>query len=154
MGDQITPIENLGTDFIIHRGTSTDDRIYILGTQNNTAVTIENLTTTNTVIAWSETYEHQLTDQFNYVHTTKPVYMWHASGFGCNLSGAQLPNVFCSGKYEQSFTRATSDSLGIYIYIRAGFEGMFLVNGSSTLLQASDFTVVPGTGGEFVMARK
>jgi gliding motility-associated-like protein len=152
MGDQITPTDYLGMDFVIHKGTSSDDRIYILATQNSTAITIENLTTTNTLINWSETYEYDLNDTYNYVHTTKPVYLWHASGFGCNLSGAQLPNVFCAGKYEQAFTRATSDSLGVYIYIRAGYEGMFLVNGLSTLIQASDFTVVPGTGGEFVMA--
>ena len=153
MGDQITPTTELGTDFIIHRGTATDERIYILGTENNTAITIEDLGTTNTLVNWSETYEYQLTSDYNYVHTTKPVYLWHASGFGCNLSGAQLPNVFCAGKYEQSFTRATNDSLGVLVYIRAGYEGMFLVNGSASLIQASDFTVVPGTSGEFVMAR-
>ncbi|MBD3637093.1 MAG: gliding motility-associated C-terminal domain-containing protein [Crocinitomicaceae bacterium] len=152
MGDQITPTEFLGTDFIIHRGTSTDDRIYILGTQNNTNITIENMTTTNSLISWSETYEYDLNDTYNYVHTSKPVYLWHASGFGCNLSGAQVPNVYCAGKYEQSFTRATSDSLGVLVYIRTGYEDQFLVNGSSTMIQAADFTLVPGTGGEFSVA--
>ena len=153
MGDQITPIEALGTDFIVHRGTSSDDRIYILATQNNTSITIEDGGTTSSVIAWSETYEFQVSNDYNYVSTNKPVYLWHASGFGCNLSGAQLPNVFCAGKYEQSFTRSTTDSLGIYIYVRTAYTGDFLLNGSSTPIQASDFTIVPGTSGEFSVAR-
>ncbi|MEX1002805.1 MAG: PKD domain-containing protein [Crocinitomicaceae bacterium] len=150
MGDQITPTEYLGTDFVIHRGNSSDDKIFILATQNSTSITIENLSTTNTLINWSETYEYDLNDTYNYVHTSKPVYLWHASGYGCNLAGAQLPNAFCAGKYDQTFTRATTDSIGILLHIRAGFEDQFTLNGSSTLITAAGFTVVPGTGGEFV----
>ncbi|UKN02992.1 PKD domain-containing protein [Paracrocinitomix mangrovi] len=153
MGDQITPADYLGTDFIIHKGT-TDDKVYILGTQNNTAITISDLGTTNSLVNWSETYEYDLNDTYNHIHTTKPVYVWHASGLGCNLGGAQVPNVFCAGKYDQSFTRSTADSLGVFLWIRTGFEGDFQLNGNSTLIQASDFTVVPGTSGEFMMALK
>ncbi|MCB9223559.1 MAG: gliding motility-associated C-terminal domain-containing protein [Crocinitomicaceae bacterium] len=151
MGDQITPTEYLGTDFIIHKGTSSDDRFYILATQNSTSITIENMSTTTSLINWSETYEYDMTDTYNYVHTSKPVYLWHASGYGCNLSGAQLPPVFCAGKYEQTFTRSSSDSLGVILYTRAGFEGDFELNGNPSLITAGGFTVVPGTSGEFVM---
>lgn len=154
MGDQITPSNYLGRDFIIHKGTSTDDRVYILATQNNTSITIENLSTTTTLINWSETYELDLTDDINYISCSKPVYVWHASGNGCNLNGAQVPHIYCAGKYDQTFTRANADSLGLIVHVRAGFEDDFLLNGSSTLLQASDFAVVPGTSGEFVVARK
>jgi gliding motility-associated-like protein len=154
MGDQITPTDNLGTDFIIRKGTSSDDRVYILGTQNNTGITIENLSTTTSLISWSETYELDLTDDINYIKTTKPVYIWHASGNGCNLNGAQVPPIYCAGKYDQTFSRGTSDSLGLIVHIRAGYEDDFLLNGSSTLLTAGDFSAVPGTGGEFVVALK
>lgn len=154
MGDQITPTDHLGMDFVIHRGTSTDDRLYILAAENGTAITIEDMSTTSTLINWSETYEYDLNDTYASVHTSKPVYLWHASGLGCNLSGAQVPNVYCAGKYDQTFTRASSDSLGLVVWIRAGFEGNFTINGSSSLLVAADFTVVPGTSGEFVIAQK
>jgi gliding motility-associated-like protein len=151
MGDQITPTEYLGTDFILHKGQSADDRFYILATENGTAITIENTSTTNSLISWSETYEYDMVDTFNYVHTSKPVYMWHASGNGCNIGGAQVPQVFCAGKYEQTFTRSTSDSLGLVLYIRAGYEDDFALNGNTSLITAGGFTVVPGTGGEFVV---
>lgn len=154
MGDQITPSDFLGTDFIVQKGNSDDDKLYILGTQNNTGITITNSGVTNTLISWGETYEYDLNDGLNYIQTTKPVYILHTSGNGCNLSGAQVPNVYCAGKYDQAFSRGTADSLGLIVYIRAGYENLFTINGSSTLLTAGDFTVVPGTGGEFVATLK
>ena len=80
------------------------------------------------------------------------MYLWHVSGSGCNLAGAQVPNLFCAGRYSNSFTRSSSDSLGLLLYTRTGFEGMFSLNGNASLIQSSAFNVVPGTGGEFQVA--
>lgn len=151
MGDQITPTDYLGQDFIIHKGNSIGDRVYILATQNSTAITIENTSTTNTLINWSETYEYVLTDTVNYIHTSKPVYIWHASGYGCNLAGAQVPNIYCAGKYSQNFGRSTTDSLGLLLHVRTGFEDQFEINGNPSLIDPLDFDVVPGTSGEYMV---
>jgi len=151
MGDQISSSQYAGTDFIIHKGNTVGDRVYILATQNATFIDIDNSTTTSTLINWSESYEYVLTDDINYIHTTKPVYVWHSSGYGCELAGAQVPNLFCAGKYNQAFSRSSSDSLGLLLYTRTGFEGMFQVNGSSTIVTAGDFNVVPGTAGDFMV---
>lgn len=150
MGDQITPTDFIGEDYIVHRASGFDERIFILATENATAITIHNTSTTSTLINWGETYEYVLTDTFNYIETTKPVYMWHASGYGCNLSGAQVPNLYCAGKYSQTFSRSSSDSLGLIIHVRTGYEDDFLLNGSSTIITASGFSPVPGTSGEFM----
>ena len=151
MGDQITTSEFAGQDFIVHKGNAVGDKIYILATQNATSITIDNSSTTNTLINWSESYEYILSDTINYIHTSKPVYLWHASGYGCDLAGAQVPNLYCAGKYSQSFTRSSADSLGLLLYTRAGFEGMFSVNGNPSIVTSSDFDPVPGTGGGFVV---
>jgi gliding motility-associated-like protein len=152
VGDQITNSSYTGQDFIVHKGTSSNDRVYILGTQNGTAITVTNTTTTSTLINWGETYEIALTDTFNYIQTTKPVYLWHVSGYGCELSGAQVPNLFCMGTYETAFTRTTSDSLGLILYTRTGYENQFTLNGSGVLIPGSAFSDVPGTGGDFKVA--
>lgn len=152
MGDQITSEAYTGTEFIIHKGTGSSDRVYILATQNGTGITIDNTTTTSTLINWGETYEIDLTDTENYIVTTKPVYVWHASGYGCELSGAQVPHLLCAGTYSTAFTRTSSDSLGLMLYTRSGFEGQFEVNGNATLITAGQFTNVPGTSGAFKMA--
>ena len=154
VGDQITPTDYIGTDFIVRKGTANQERFYILATENSTSINITNSGTTSTLINWGETYEYVLTDDINYIETSKPVYLWHMSGFGNSLAGAQVPSLFCAGKYEQTFARAKTDSLGLIVYTRAGFEDAFQVNGNAALLTAADFSVVPGTGGEFVVALK
>jgi gliding motility-associated-like protein len=153
MGDQITNSMYIGTDYILQRGTTTNDRVYIMAIQNATNINIYNSGTTNSLINWSETYEYPLsTNDLTYIHTNKPVYVWHAQGFGCNLSGAQLPPVYCAGTYESSFTRSDTDSLGLMLYVRNGYQGNFFLNGSASLIPSSAFSVVPGTSGEYVAA--
>ncbi len=153
MGDQITPADYIGRDYIIYKGNSTDDKVFILATQNSTSLTINDGSTTNTLINWSETYTYDLTDSITYIRSTKPIYVWHASGSGCNLSGAQVPNVFCAGTYSTSFSRSRSDSLNLLLFVRSGFEGDFTLNGNASLIPPTSFYDVPGTNGEYKAAK-
>ncbi|MBL4669380.1 MAG: gliding motility-associated C-terminal domain-containing protein [Flavobacteriales bacterium] len=152
MGDQITPTDYIGTDYIINRGSSSSEKIFILSTENATSLTIEGNATTSTLINWSETYTYDLTDSITYIHSSKPIYIWHASGNGCNLSGAQVPNLFCAGTYSTNFSRATADSLNLFLFVKTGFEGSFELNGNSTIITASLFRNVPGTNGGYKAA--
>lgn len=153
MADQITPADFAGTDFIIHKGSASGERLYIMATQNGTTVNLYGASTTSTLINWSETYEHVMgNDTVMYIKTSKPVYVWHASGRGRRLCGAQVPNMLCAGTYETGFTRSNTDSLGIRLYTRTGFEGMFTLNGVSGPIPASAFKTVPGTSGNFKSA--
>lgn len=154
-GDQITTADVLGKSHIVHRGTASNEHIFIMATQNGTSVSINDGTsTTTTLLNWGETFSYAIAEDINYVTSTKPVYVLHGGGNGCNIGGAQVPKLLCAGKYDQNFSRFSSDSLGIIVYTRSGFEGDFTINGSPTLLTAGDFSVVPGTSGEFVVARK
>lgn len=154
VGEQLVTSDNLGTNFIVRKTTAANERIYVLAINNSTSITVTNSGTTNTLINWGETYEYALTDDINYIETSEPVYLLHVAGNGCNLGMTQIPPVFCSGKYEQNFSRNSSDSLGLVVYIRSGYENQFQIDGNSALLTASDFSVVPGTSGEFVSALK
>jgi gliding motility-associated-like protein len=149
LGDQITTADFAGTDFIIRKSTATNERVYILATQNGTNLTITNSATTNALISWSETYEYVLTEGVNYIKTNKPVYVLHTSGNGCSMSMAQVPNVLCAGTYNTAFTRSASDSLGVILYTRTGFENQFALNGNASLINPAQFQTVPGTSGAF-----
>jgi gliding motility-associated-like protein len=152
MGDQITSREFIGTDYIIRRG-NTEDRVYILATQNSTGLTLSNSAgSTSTLINFSETYEYVLTDSVHYIKSTQPVYIWHVSGYGCRVNGAQVPNIICSGTYSTAFTRTNSDSLALILYARSGYESQFAINGNSSLIPASAFAPVPGTLGQYKAA--
>lgn len=152
VGDQITNTSFAGQDFVVHKGTGANDRVYIMAIQNGTSITISNSGTTNALISWGETYEYPLTEDLNYIKTNKPVYVWHVSGYGCQLAGAQVPNLFCAGTYTTSFTRSSSDSLGLILYTRSGFENQFTLNGNPALINPADFNDVPGTSGNFKVA--
>lgn len=153
VGDQITSVDFAGRNFVVQKGTASTDRVYIMATENSTNVAVTNSGTASTLLNWGETYEYVLNEDINYVTASKPVYVWHVSGFGCDLSAAQVPNLFCAGTYETTFTRTSSDSLGIVLYTRSGFEDQFELNGNAALIPAASFSVVPGTSGEFVAAR-
>ncbi|MGV6861167.1 MAG: PKD domain-containing protein [Putridiphycobacter sp.] len=154
VGEQLVSKAYLGKDFIVHKTTATDERIYVLATENSTNINITNSGSTSTLINWGETYELALTDAINFIETSKPVYVFQVSGNGCNLGGTQLPAVSCNGKSEQAFNRISGDSLGLMVYVRTAYTNDFQINGSTTLLQSSDFTVVPGTSGDYSVALK
>ncbi|MEJ6617536.1 MAG: PKD domain-containing protein [Crocinitomicaceae bacterium] len=153
IGDQITNSTYIGKNHVIHKGTATTDRIYILATQNSTALTITNSGTNSSLINWGETYELAINDDITYVSSSKPIYVMHVSGFGCELSSAQVPNVYCAGKYETAFSRSNSDSLGVILYTRSGYENQFTLNGNPALIPPVAFNNVPGTSGALKVAR-
>lgn len=154
IGEQLTNINQLGTKHIVRKGTGSTDRIYVLATQNGTNLTVHTSTTTSTTISWSETYEIALTDDIAYIESNKPVYVYHVSSMGCELGSSQVPNVFCAGDYITSAYRSSADDFGVIVYTRTGYEGLFTVNGTAGIINAGDFTNVPGTGGAFKVAQK
>ena len=153
IGDQITSSPYIGTDYIINRGTGTVEKIFILATQNNTQLTINDGAVTSHVSNFGENFIYTATQPITYVKSNKPVYVLSASGYGCRISGAQVPPFFCAGTYSTSFTRASSDSLALNLFTRTGFEGNFALNGNATLIPASAFTVVPGSSGSIKSAK-
>jgi len=153
IGDQLVPTPSLGTDYAIYKGISTVDRIYVLATQNSTAITVSGIGTTSTLINVGETYEIPMTEDLLHINTSKPVYVYHVSGFQCELSAAIVPSLNCKGNNNAAFSRSNSDSLGITLVTRTGFEGNFLLNGSSSLITSGMFVNVPGTSGQYKAAR-
>jgi gliding motility-associated-like protein len=153
VADQITNSTYIGTDYIVNKGTSVTEKIFILATDNNTQITINDGSVTTHVSSYGETFVYTATQPVTYVKTNKPVYTLHVSGYGCRLSGAQLPPFFCAGTFTTSFTRASSDSLALNLFTRTGYEGNFALNGNPSLIPASAFTVVPGSSGAIKSAK-
>jgi len=124
--DQITNSTYIGTDYIVNKGTSITEKIFVLATQNNTQITVNDGSTTTHVSNFGENFIYTANQPITYVTANKPVYVFHVSGYGCRLSGAQLPPFFCAGTFTTSFTRTASDSLALNLFTRTGFEGSLL----------------------------
>ncbi len=151
MGDQIVPVDIVGTQYVINKGglnAAQYEGGYIVATENFTQITVnDGVTTYTALLNKGDTYFALVTQPLTYITSDKPVYVIHASGFGCELGEAILPPLNCAGSSQVSFTRTNSQTFILNILCKTTAIGAFTLNGSALLVPASGFTVVPGTGG-------
>lgn len=154
--DQITNSSKIGLDHVIHQSNSSNDIAYIFAPVNSTSLSITSATTTNWLINSGETFTvNTSANNLTYIKSDKPVYVYNLAGNGCKLGGAQIAPAYCAGSYTAGFTRPSSDSLYLQVYIRNGYQNTFTldVNSVPQSVPASNFTVVPGSTNSLVAAR-
>lgn len=154
IGDQLVPTDVIGHEYIVTKGQlNSDERIFILGTENNTDVYIAgNLEAT---IDAGETYSNVLIDDATHVDATEPIYLLHVGGYGCEVGGAILPTVDdCTGSTEVSFTRSSTEDFFMNLMFRSGpAEATFYLeyeSGNTFNIPAHWFDTVPNTGGDYM----
>lgn len=152
MGDQIVSVDIVGTQYVINKGglsAGENEGGYVVATQNFTQITInDGVTATYSVLLnKGDTYYVPISQPLTYITADQPVYVIHASGFGCEMGEAILPPLNCAGSSQVSFTRTNTQTFILNILCKTTAIGSFTLNGSATLVPASGFTVVPGTGG-------
>ena len=151
-GDQLVPVNIVGNEYIVNKGALTaQEGAYVVATQNNTVISVA-----GTVVATlfnGETYRIPITNPLTYITGTKPFYLIHQSGFGCETGTALLPPLNCAGSEQVSFVRSTSESFFMNLLVLAGHEDAFVLNGDASIIDPSDFSPVPGTSGEWVGAQ-
>lgn len=154
MGDQIVPTNVIGTEYIVMRGfLNSDEHVFILATEDGTDITVDGtfLSTLNTGQQADVTLPFGTATR--YIQASAPVYVLHVAGFGCEMGGALLPSIECTGSNTVFFTRATSELFGLNIMVKNGSQNNFLLNGNASLVPGSAFTVVPGTNSAWVAAQ-
>lgn len=156
-GEQIVPITVIGTKYIslpgylnVPTGRPTDN-IFILATEDNTTVHFNNnlVTTLNK----GQTFMQNSFNDVFYIEASKPVYVLHLSGFGCEVGHALLPQLECSGSRTVGFTRSLISPLYVNILVPNGGETDFTFNGDATIINATQFSTVPFTNGIWKYAR-
>lgn len=153
MGDQIVPVDVVGTNYIVNRGNmfaTSQEGVFIVATQNFTSVTVTtSLGTFSQLLNQGDTWKYVLssTEPLAYVDADKNVYVLQASGFGCEVGEALLPPINCAGSNQVSFTRTNAQTFILNILCPTSAINNFLLNGSATLVPGSVFNPVPGTGG-------
>jgi len=158
-GDQLIPDRLAGQEFVLLKGYFTGnnpDYYYVFATVDNTIVRV-NGSQVGVLQKAGDYYTGQLGTNLNvadYVETDKPVQMFQISVFGCELGGAIIPSVKCTGSKQVSVTRASSsESFFINILSPKAIIKDFLFNGTSIYVDSSKFTMVAGSGGDWYYAR-
>lgn len=162
IADQTIPVNILGWDYIVIKGFADnvigndDERVYILATKDNTDLYINGNPVPVVTLNTGGQYDYAIPpgDNTVKVNATNPVYVYHLTGHPGEAGSAILPHDSCTGSRQVGFTRTTANAFALLILTRNGNQGSFLLNGDPTLIQASDFTVVPGTSNAWVYYRK
>ncbi|HZY81506.1 MAG TPA: gliding motility-associated C-terminal domain-containing protein [Cyclobacteriaceae bacterium] len=153
VGDQTFPVSVAGMEYIVPRGfLDPPEHIFVTATQNNTNLFFNGLTATAATLAKGQTYRMELTLAATYLRSDKPVYVFHVTGFGCELGGAILPPITCTGSKRVSFTRSTPDFFGLDILVKKAGIFSFKLNDNSNLVRPDLFKPVPGTNDEWYAA--
>ena len=153
VGDQIVPIVNTGTEFIIVRGalnvsTNTNsDFYYIYATEDGTDVFENGSTTASATINKGGFYKGILSGNSVYVTTSKPSYVLQLTGVGTEAAETSLPSIKCTGSSIVSFVRSTNESFYLNLICKAVDVDNFLLNGVGGIITSSLFFDVPGTIG-------
>lgn len=148
MGDQIVPLTVIGKEYIVIKGemyASEPEGAFILASENNTQLIINDGTVTTVTINAGETYHYPTLQPVTYITSDKYVYALHATGMGCELGEALLPPLNCSGSNLVSFSKVIPGVFALNILCKNGAQSTFTLGGSTALVTASAFTIVPGT---------
>jgi gliding motility-associated-like protein len=152
LGDQLVPTWRVGSDYIIVKGAlNGPDKIFILGLENGTQITLGGVP--SGVVNAGQTVALDITAPTYYLETSAPVYVLHMSGFGCEVGGAVLPPIICTGSEQLGFTRSTTEFFTLNITTQAANVGGFTINGNAALVPPGAFAPVPNTGGQWMAAQ-
>ena len=152
MGDQIVPTNIIGQEYIAIKGNlNGPDKVFIVGTEPGTTVYVNGNYAAN-LANMGSMYTHTLSADAAYYTSTNPVYVLHLTGFGCEVGGALLPPIVCTGSQEVAFIRSTSEFIGLKILVPDGSEGDFVFNGNENIINGASFSDVPGTAGAWKFA--
>ena len=158
IGDQIVPIDIVGQEYIAVKGSLyiNADRVYIMGTVNNTSIYVAGSTTPVATINRGETYILQYATNTGaiYFTTDHPVFAFQLTGMGREFGAALLPPIHCTGSTHVKYCRGGTRTLKLNICVENGAQGNFLFNGSSSVITATDFTAVPGTNNNWYYTSK
>lgn len=153
MGDQTVPTSKIGDEYIAVRGdlNFSTDKIFVMATQNATLVYQD-----GTYVATLQQGQTQLIDlsgTATYITANNPIYVYQMSGSGCEVGGAILPQIDCSGSSSVRVYRNAGNNLSVTLLTRAAGINNFLVNNTAGVILGSQFSAVPGTLNSWYSAK-
>jgi gliding motility-associated-like protein len=152
MGDQTIPVAITGKEYVTLKGyLNGPDKVYVVATQNNTQLTIDGVNVG--ILNATNLYVHTQSNPTAYIQADKPVYVLHTTGFGCEVGGAIVPPVVCTGSNTVAFVRSTNEFFAMNILVPAGGETSFTLNGSPANVGPGIFQPVPGTNNNWMYAQ-
>ncbi|MDR0811187.1 MAG: IgGFc-binding protein [Paludibacter sp.] len=155
IGDQIVPVDLLGTEYIVVRndkGTASD-KIYIFPTENGTIVNINGVAQTAINVGGSKiftmgTVNTTTTPVATYITSNKPISVLLLTYKGNEPGASVLPALSCTGSHQISYYPAASTAT-VTLVTKTENVNYFTVLGNPYAVTAASFITVPNTNGEY-----
>ncbi|MEI6409727.1 MAG: gliding motility-associated C-terminal domain-containing protein [Bacteroidota bacterium] len=154
VGDQIVPVSNIGRKYVIQKGSLDGiEKIFVVGTEPGTNLWLNG--SSQGIVSDGQTRSLDILSGSNFLLADKPVYVLQITGVGCETAGAVLPTVECTSGRSFRFVRPTTEDFWLFLVTQTGYQDFFTItsNGISHSVPGSDFTIVPGSGGNYVAAK-
>jgi gliding motility-associated-like protein len=153
-GDQITPVDYLGREYISIPGAlnGPNDAVFIYAIKDSTQVTINGID--RGWINRSERIQEFSRGLPMHILASQDVYVLHMSGFGCEVGLDQLPPVNpCNGSRILAVNRSSDQPFFLNILVYEGLKEHFTFNGDPNIIQSTHFQPVPGLPNQWHYAR-
>ncbi|RNL77381.1 DUF11 domain-containing protein, partial [Sinomicrobium pectinilyticum] len=143
--EQIVPIKNIGTEYLIVRGyRNPTDIVYFTAVEDDTQLMVNGSLVATLNATETYTLNTGTTDAFH-VQSTKKVTALQLSAVDAEQGLAMLPaQLGCNGSNRVQVVRANNNAF--YISIAAPTNTGFTVNGDATLLAPGAFQPIENTG--------
>ena len=145
-GDQIVPINNLGTSYVVIKGFTSGgatDNVYVLAAHNNTKVYLNGSSTAVATLSKGQTYHNDMGASGSnpdalYIRTSQPAYCYQQSAIGNEMGAAALPSMYSITAKKVTFFKQSLDQNQVFLIFRKGKEGTFKINGNTMPVTANN----------------
>jgi gliding motility-associated-like protein len=152
-GDQIVPVFNTGSEFIVVRGSfsapsySNTDFYFIWATVDGTSIYLNGSSVPVAIINKGQSYKGLINTNSVYITTSNPCYVLQFTGVGTEVTETSLPSIKCTGSSTVSFVRSTNELFYLNLICKADDVNNFTLNGVPGVITPSLFFDVPGATG-------
>lgn len=154
LGDQLVPVAVAGKEYVVLKGfLETAEFLFITATEDNTQIFLGGSATPAATLSTGQLFRQQITSKSTYILASKTIYVFHVTGFGCEMGLAILPSINCKGSPQIGFARTTNEFFGLNVLVRKEGIAHFSMNGSSARVPSSAFTAVAGTNDKWYAAQ-
>lgn len=153
VGEQLVPTDLAGTDYTILPGTGNYESYYVLALEANTQIALSDQSgTRNEVLTGALDTYSSLVTRPTYIHSDKPVQVFQFTCQNGESGGTVLPSMFCTGSQHVTYKRIpNSDYTMLNILTPRSGVGYVSINGNE--IDSTQFSLVPGTNGEWAYIR-
>lgn len=160
-GDQIVPTNVIGKKYWVVKGQGYKagtgkeytEYVFVTATQNNTQIFVDGAL--HTTLSAGQQVAIDLggptTANYKFVEGDKPIYVFHVSGYQCEMAGALLPPIDqCTGSYKTGFYRTYGTNLyenfWMNLMVKGNGEANFTIDGvPHPKIQSATWQTILGT---------